>query len=167
MLVAGPESLGALGAELATPASRLIRDFWPGPLTLVVRCRCELAPGVAGSGGALGLRCSPHPVAAVLARAVERAGFGPLTATSLNESGREPARDRASAQRLCAGVARRNVVLLQGEAGGADPSTVVEVIGSEPRLLREGAISAQALRACIAKASSAVSCPEQEESETA
>jgi L-threonylcarbamoyladenylate synthase len=167
VLVAGPDSLGALGAEIAMPASQLIRDFWPGPLTLVMRCRRELASGVAGSGGALGLRCSTHPVAAALARAVERAGFGPLTATSLNESGREPARDRASARRLCASVARRDVVLLQGEAGGADPSTVVDVMGSEPRLLREGAIPAQALWACIARASGAVSRPEQEESETA
>ncbi len=149
ILVAGPESLDVLGAELGASARRLVREFWPGPLTLVVRCRTELAPGVAGDAGALGIRCSSHPVAARLARAAERGGLGPLTASSLNRSGCEPARSRAAARRLCGGVDGRALLLLPGEALGAAPSTVLDATGDATggplRVLREGAIPASVL----------------------
>ena len=161
ILVAGPESLEGLGAELGAAGRRLVRDFWPGPLTLVVRCQTELAPGVAGAAGALGIRCSSHPVAAELARAAERRGLGPLTASSFNRSGAEPARSRATARQLCSAVEGTTVLMLPGEAGGLAPSTVVDVTvdvtvdvkedarldatREELRVLREGAIPASEL----------------------
>jgi L-threonylcarbamoyladenylate synthase len=152
VLVAGPESLEGLGAELGAAAHRLVRAYWPGPLTLVVRCRRELAAGVAGAGGALGLRCSSHPVAAELARAAQRRGLGLLTASSLNRSGEEPARNRSAARLLCSELGGTTLLQLPGEAGGAAPSTVVDATGREPRVLREGAIPAGAIAATAAAA---------------
>jgi hypothetical protein len=92
ILIEGSEALVRLGVELSPIPRRLAEAFWPGPLTLVLYCPEPFAPGVAREDGAVGFRCSSHPVAAALARRVARAGVGPLTATSLNRSGEAPAR---------------------------------------------------------------------------
>lgn len=159
ILVSGPERLPALGLVLGAAAARTAAHFWPGPVTLVLppspsrrghspgRRGC-LAPGIARADGAVGVRCSPHPRAAALVAAAERAGLGPLTATSCNRSGRPPARDRGEAAAVCAGGPR----LLDPEgrdADGAAPSTVVDFTGGSPRVLREGAVSEARLRALL------------------
>jgi L-threonylcarbamoyladenylate synthase len=148
LLVAGMADLARLGAELTPTARRLAAAFWPGPLTLVLRCEARLAAGVAGPGGAVGLRCSPHPVAAALAvEALER-GVGPLTATSLNRSGEAACRTRAEAEAL-AGPA---LSLVAGpDAGGSEASSVVDARGDAPVVLREGALSARAIAAALAE----------------
>jgi L-threonylcarbamoyladenylate synthase len=137
LLVSGEADLVRLGAQLSPAAHRLVRAFWPGPLTLVVRCTTPLARGVAGPGGAVGLRCSSHPVAAALAALAAARGVGPLTATSLNRTGEPACETRAEAE-ACAGS---EVALVAGEdAGRARASSVVDVTGAEPRVLRHGAI---------------------------
>jgi L-threonylcarbamoyladenylate synthase len=150
LLVPDADVLAALGAELPAAGRALVERFWPGPLTLVLRCGERFAEGVARGDGAVGFRCSPHPAAAALARAAFAAGLGPVTATSLNRSGDPPARTRAEALALCA-TASGGVdapVLLAGawpDAGGGAPSSVVDASGAQPRVLREGAIAAKAL----------------------
>jgi L-threonylcarbamoyladenylate synthase len=125
-----------------SPAARVLAErFWPGPLTLVVECGEVFAPGVAAGDGSIGVRCSPHPVASALASGARTRGLGPVTATSLNRGGDPAARDRAEAARICGD----EIPMLAGEAGGGAPSSVVDVRGSEPRLLREGPIPASAL----------------------
>ena len=106
-----------------------------GPPTSFASVR--LAAGVAGPTGAVGLRCSPHPAAAALARLARGREVGPLTATSLNRSGEADCYTRADAERLVAGA----IPLVEGpDAGGEPPSSVVDATGREPRVLREGAI---------------------------
>jgi tRNA threonylcarbamoyl adenosine modification protein (Sua5/YciO/YrdC/YwlC family) len=143
ILVEGSEALARFGVELSPLPRRLTDAFWPGPLTLVLDCPERFAPGVAREDGAVGFRCSPHPVAAALARRAAREGIGPLTATSLNRSGGEPARSREEAAGYCDG--RPGSPLLVdvpgAEAGGGAPSSVLDMTGPEPRMLREGAIS--------------------------
>jgi len=149
LLVAGAAALAALGIELPPAARRLADAFWPGPLTLVVPAAPgRFAAGVARADGALGLRCSPHPTAAALAAAVARAGIGPLTATSLNRHGEPPARTRAEAAALCDGVACLDAGPDAGAGAGggaAEPSTVVDCTGAQPRVLRAGAVGRSAL----------------------
>jgi len=147
LLVDAPERLHELGVELSPAAARLVAAFWPGPLTLVARCPGPFAPGVAGPDLAVGFRCSPHPVAAALAAGAFARGLGPMTATSLNRSGEPPARDVAEARRVVRVGA--GVLLARGEAGGAEPSTVVDATGATPVILREGAIPRGALRAVL------------------
>lgn len=150
VLVTGPEALAGLGARVPPWAGKLLEACWPGPLTVVLVCEARLAPGVAGPGGGVGLRCSTHPVAAALARAVEAAGTGPLTATSLNRAGDPPARTRDEAEAVCAGGPAAGGEagggmpwLVAGpDAGGGAPSTVVDATGPRPVVLREGAIAA-------------------------
>jgi L-threonylcarbamoyladenylate synthase len=142
VLIDVPQRLDDLGAEPSDAARRLAAAFWPGPLTLVLRCRRALAPGIAGADGRVGVRCSPHPVAKALAAGAFARGLGPVTATSLNRSGDEPARSRAAALRIAAADASIPIVVTSGEAGGGEPSTVVDASGARVALVREGAIPA-------------------------
>ena len=146
ILVTGVAALAAQGFRVDAAAQRLARDFWPGPLTLVLRCAGRFASGVAREDGAVGVRCSPHAVASELAARCERAGTGPLTATSCNASGAPPARTRDAARRVCSGDPHVRVLAEGAEAGGEAPSTVVDVTGPRPRVLRWGALAESALR---------------------
>jgi L-threonylcarbamoyladenylate synthase len=137
----------ALECEIDRRARRLMEAFWPGPLTIVVPCHRRFAPGVARDDGALGLRCSSHPLARALCVAVAEAGLGPLTSTSLNRSGEAPASTIAEARAMeekdvgVDGSAVPRVVFAAGcEAGQATPSSVVDCTGARPEILREGAI---------------------------
>ena len=146
LLVSGEADLERLGAKLSPAARRLAGAFWPGPLTLVVRCEASFARGIAGPGGAVGLRCSPHPVAAALGALALRRGVGPLTATSLNRSG-EPASEKRSEAEACV---RGEFPLVAGDdAGRAPASSVVDATGDEPVVLRRGAISEAELAAVL------------------
>lgn len=170
VLVDSPDHAQSIGCEVGSAARHLMDGFWPGPLMLVVPCRSQWAPGVAGPTGALGLRCSPHAVAGALARAVAEAGLGPLTSTSFNRSGAPPVATRAAAEALLAdgptetadsGAAAGTgeaggirplsepwpLFAAGQEAGGERPSTVVDCTGTEPAILREGAIATAAIRA--------------------
>lgn len=142
ILVDGVDAAEALGCELGPAARRLAAAHWPGPLTLVVACRRAFAAGVARADGAVGLRCSSHPLAAALARRALRDGVGPVTATSLNRHGEPAARTRAEAVRLCSGVDAPRLLDVDGaEAGGDAESTVVDASRARPEVLRWGAIA--------------------------
>ncbi len=146
VLVTDLDHLREFAPALPAGAERLAAQFWPGPLTLVVPAAPSLAPGVAREDGALGVRCSPHPVAAGLAKGARACGLGPVVATSLNATGQPPAASRADAERLCA--AEDAPLLVAGEdAGGAAPSTVVDLCGPAPRVLRAGALDPEAVSA--------------------
>jgi len=150
VLVPDLAALEALGAELPLAARRLAAAYWPGPLTLVVRCPAAFAPGIANAAGGVGFRCSPHPAARALVAASFAAGLGALTATSLNRSGAAPARTRAEATRLC-GERAGEPALLAGtwkDAGGGAPSTVIDLCSGPPRVVRSGALEARAVLDC-------------------
>jgi L-threonylcarbamoyladenylate synthase len=100
-----------------------IRRWWPGPLTLILHAQ---------GGGTLGVRIPKHKVALDLLRAA-----GPLLTTSANLHGKDPAMTAEEAGEL-PGLA---AVLDGGRAPGGMASTVLDLTGPEPHVLREGAIS--------------------------
>jgi tRNA threonylcarbamoyl adenosine modification protein (Sua5/YciO/YrdC/YwlC family) len=151
VLVTGVAALAPLGFEVAPAAQRLARDFWPGPLTLVLDCRGAFAAGVGRDDGAIGVRCSSHPLAARLAGALEKRALGPITATSCNRSGDPAARTRAEAQRVCGEDERLRVLADAPDATGEVPSTVVDLTGKAPRVLRWGALSETVLAPVLAE----------------
>lgn len=136
-------ALADLDVELGPTAKRLVGAFWPGPLTLVLPCRRRFAAGVARADGAVGVRCSVHPLAASLSRRCARQGIGPLTATSLNRSGGAAARTRAQAEAHCGDPqdAPHLLDVTGADAGGEAESTVVDLTGDRPDVLRWGALS--------------------------
>lgn len=152
LLVDAPSALGALGCEPQRAARRLAAAFWPGPLTLVLRCARRFAAGVARGDGAVGLRCSSHPVASAFAAELARAGVGPVTATSLNRSGEPAARSAGEARALCAGAGAPALLDAGADAGGAPESTVVDLTGRQPVVLRWGAVSRAALAPLLEEA---------------
>lgn len=142
ILVGALEDLEALGFAVDEGARRLAGQFWPGPLTLVMACEGRFAPGIARTDGAVGVRCSAHPLARALARRLAREGVGPITSTSLNQSGAPPLRSRHEARACCADGpdAPRMLDVDGAEAGGERESTVVDVTGTRPAVLRWGAL---------------------------
>lgn len=158
VLVPSIEAAIGLGCVVEGAAKRLADAFWPGPLTLVVPCKRRFANGVEREDGALGLRCSSHPVAHALAVAVDRAGLGPLTSTSMNRSGEPPATDRAAAEALVGEIGsdakRMGEPLVFAspdiDAGSEAPSSVVDCTCGEPTLLRVGAIDREQLESAWA-----------------
>ena len=153
ILVELAADLPRLGFEPGPEVKRLAALFWPGPLTLVLPCRGRFAPGVARADGAVGVRCSAHPLAAALARRLRADRVGPITATSLNRSGSPPARTRADAERLCGSETEQPRLLdVKGtEAGGDAASTVVDLTAARPVVLRWGAVAAEALEPVLAE----------------
>jgi len=139
ILVEGAQALTSLDFDLGPCAERFAERFWPGPVTLVMRCGSRFAHGIARADGAVGVRCSAHPLAAELARRLRVEGIGPVTATSLNESGAPEARTRAEALRIC-GDSVSLVEVAGAEASGEAPSTVIDLTGDLPRVLRWGAV---------------------------
>lgn len=153
--------LDALGFALSPAARRLAEKFWPGPLTLVLPCptlrTSRFARGIARADGAVGVRCSPHPLATALARAALEAGLGPITSTSLNRSGEPPLQTLAEVRELCARLSDPHEIFVlapdavpdasfacANEAGGV-PSTVLDLAGPSPKILRPGAIAWDAI----------------------
>ncbi|MBW1883495.1 MAG: L-threonylcarbamoyladenylate synthase [Deltaproteobacteria bacterium] len=153
LLVSSVEAAPGMGCIVEGSARRLIEAFWPGPLTVVVPCRGRFASGVRRADGALGLRCSAHPLAHALAVAVGEAGLGPLTSTSMNRSGEPPARDLGAARALLqaseTGDPAEPVLVSDSghDAGGEAPSSVVDCTGETPEVLRVGAIDCGRLEA--------------------
>jgi L-threonylcarbamoyladenylate synthase len=132
----------SVAREVSIEARRLAGAFWPGPLTIVMPAREEIAPELAGSDG-VGVRVSPNPIARALS-----AGLGrPITATSANLSGEPPARTLDQAR---AGLGAKVKVYLEGgKLTASSPSTVVAVGGSGWKMVRIGAISEDRIAAAL------------------
>jgi L-threonylcarbamoyladenylate synthase len=118
---------------------RLSAKYWPGPLTIVVRARREVPAELTAGTETVGIRLPDDERARVF---VQICG-GALTATSANLSGEPPAQ---TAQQVALSFPDGlGLILDGGEARGGQPSTVLDLSGPEPRLIRAGALSKQAL----------------------
>ena len=120
----------------------LAEKFWPGPLTLLIGAPAALAADVTGGTGRVGVR--------VPAQNRCRACRRPLTATSANLSGEPPSSDPDEVERTIG--ARIDLLLDAGRAPGGQPSTIVDVTGSAPRLVRAGALRWDEVQACVSRA---------------
>ena len=121
--------------SLSPMAARLAERGWPGPLTLVVPAPRALAAGITGGSGTVGVRVPQHDVARAIARSAGR----PITATSANVSG-EPATDDPDRVERTLGD-RIEMLIDVGRTAGGPPSTIVDVTGEAPRLVRAGAVA--------------------------
>jgi L-threonylcarbamoyladenylate synthase len=143
VFVADVEQALGLTTALTDSARRLMEAFWPGPLTLVLPRRADVNADLGEEDETIGLRCPDHPVPRALCRK-----FGPFATTSANRHGEPPATD---AQQLAERVQGVSLVLDAGRCDG-EPSTVVDAIGDQPKLLRAGRLSwEQVLQAAGAK----------------
>ena len=120
--------------------------FWPGPLTLVLPRNDRICPAVSAGKTTVAIRCPSNPVAQELLRAAGR----PIAAPSANRSGHT---SPTTAQHVYDELAGRIALILDGGACGVGlESTVVDVTGTSPAILRPGAVTQAMLARCLAAA---------------
>jgi L-threonylcarbamoyladenylate synthase len=142
ILIGGPEDLDKVTADIPPIAAKLAARFWPGPLTLIVPKHPDL-PDVVSAAPTVGLRVPDHPVARALLRAA-----GPMAVTSANISGGVSPRTAGEVNRQLSG--RIPLILDGGETPGGVPSTVVNCMGTEPVILREGPVTLEDIQFVLA-----------------
>ncbi|MFH1039238.1 MAG: L-threonylcarbamoyladenylate synthase [PVC group bacterium] len=130
-LIADREKIRSLPAEEGQ--RRLLEEFWPGPLTVILRTP---------EGIHQGYRLPGHDF---LRRLIEESGVA-LVATSANLSGEPAIIDGAAARRLFSG--KVDLIIDGGEVAGA-ASTVLDLTASPERILREGPVTREEIEACL------------------
>jgi L-threonylcarbamoyladenylate synthase len=121
----------------------LAGEFWPGPLTIVLPAAASVPERLLGPARTIALRVPPL----AWLRALVRELGEPLTATSANLSGEKELTDPQEVKELFEG--KVDLVLDGGPAPGGPPSTIVDLSGERPRILREGRIPAARIEAFI------------------
>ncbi len=138
VLIGDQTQLLRLTEVIPDVARKLIAEFWPGLLTLVLQARSTLSPILTGGLGTIGVR-QPNDL-----RVCELLKHtGPLTGTSANRTGQPPGQSAAEViQQLGSAV---DLIVDGGPTPGGQPSTVLQLVG-EIRILRQGAISRDRLQ---------------------
>ncbi len=136
VLVGSWHTIDGLVRRVGPQARDLVQAFWPGGLSLVVEQAPSLAWDLGDTDGTVMLRMPLHPVAIEVLREV-----GPMAVSSANVSGARPAATVEQArEQLGDSVA---VYLDGGPADHAVASTIVDLTGETPLILREGAVSVE------------------------
>jgi L-threonylcarbamoyladenylate synthase len=142
--VASMDALGDWADEVPQYAISLARNFWPGPMTLIL-CRSELAGDfVTGGQNTVGIRVPDHPVALGLLEAFARAGGRGVAAPSANRFGNvSPTTAQAVADELSDYLSDSDQILDGGPCEVGVESTIIDCTGDVPRILRPGAVTAE------------------------
>src|SRR5580700_9313296 len=148
VLVGTIRAAAALVEDLGPFGQQLIDEFWPGGLTIVCRATRSLSWDLGDTKGTVAIRMPEDSIALDLLRET-----GPMAVSSANRTGL-PAATTAVEARDQLGEAV-SVYLDNGKVPGGVASTIVDLTGAQPRLLRRGAISVGRLREVAAVASGA------------
>ena len=152
VLVGSWDTVKGLVASLDDTAQTLIEAFWPGGLSIVVPQAPSLPWNLGDTRGTVMLRMPLHPIAIELLRRT-----GPMAVSSANISGQEPALTAVRAKQQLGAEAA--VYLDGGRATIGKPSTIVDLSGMEPRILREGAVTAEQIGEVLGKDPAALRRP--------
>jgi L-threonylcarbamoyladenylate synthase len=142
VLVGSVRAAAALTEALGPYGQDLIDEFWPGPLTLVFRASPTLMWDLGDTMGTVAVRMPLHPVALDLLRRT-----GPMAVSSANLHGGPAATTADEAQQQLDEAV--SVYLDGGPCADNVPSTILDLTGTVPRMLRAGAISVDALRKVV------------------
>jgi L-threonylcarbamoyladenylate synthase len=139
VLIADLVNLEILVSSVSPLCKSLMSSMWPGPLTIVMPAVDELPVELTAGTGTIGVRLPTDENV----RSFVRECGGRLTATSANPSGSEPAKSAADV----VGYFPKGLDLVVdgGTVTAIEPSTVIDMVGPSPRLIREGAVSRSAL----------------------
>jgi L-threonylcarbamoyladenylate synthase len=142
VLISAATTLDALAIDIPDYARALVKEFWPGPLTVVCKQQASLRWDLGDARGTVAIRMPDHEVTLEL---LERTG--PLAVSSANKHGQLPARDIDAAEEMLG----EDVALLvdAGPTLDNDPSTIVDVTTSPGRVLRRGVLSLDELNAVL------------------
>ena len=141
ILIADEDELVSVAERVPPLARHLASRFWPGPMTLVLPKHKNL-PAAISATSTVGVRVPNQDFARLLLRCA-----GPLAVTSANLSGRES--PRMAKEVLDQLNGRIPLILDGGETRGGIPSTVVDVTGKEPIIIREGPITLEQIKSIL------------------
>jgi len=142
VLVSAVTTLDALTIGVPGWARELVKELWPGPLTLVCHQQPSLQWDLGDTRGTVAVRMPDHDVALELLSRT-----GPLAVSSANRSGRPAAQDADAAEEMLGSSVA--VILDDGPTPGPEPSTILDVTGSPGRVLRVGAVSLERLNEIV------------------
>lgn len=145
VLLADVGQLARVATDIPPLASRLAEAFWPGGLTVVLPKAPSLSPVITSGGPTVAVRVPDHPLALALIR---RAGW-PLATTSANRSGSPSPRTASEVEAQLAGWIE--LILDGGPVSGGVESTVLDLTGEQPVVLREGAIAVEELEKVVGR----------------
>jgi L-threonylcarbamoyladenylate synthase len=135
VMISSIEDLNELCQEVPQYSDTLMNAFWPGPLTLIFKASKNVPSYVASQDKKIGLRIPNHPIT----KALMSLHGQPVTSTSANIAGAE---EPSEAQHVLDSFGDKIDLLIDGGACRVKiPSTVLDVTGEEPKVLREGAVS--------------------------
>jgi len=139
LLLGRLEDLSLVVARIPSLAIKLIKAFWPGPLTLVLPAKKDLPKLLTADLGTVGVRLSSCEITRKVAQA-----FGkPVTGTSANISEKAPCR---SAEEIAKVFPTIDFIIEGGPVKSEKPSTVIEILEKEIKLIREGVISFEKIK---------------------
>jgi L-threonylcarbamoyladenylate synthase len=142
VLVGSWHTIDGLVTSVRPTVRQLVEAFWPGGLTLVVEHAPSLAWDLGETGGTVAVRMPLHPVALEVLNAT-----GPMAVSSANVSGQPPATTAEEAREQLGWLVE--VYLEAGPCGDPVASTIVDVTGEVPKLLRPGAVTIDQLREVV------------------
>lgn len=146
VLINSPAQMDGLAKSIPRVAHVLMQRFWPGRLTLVLEAEDSIPARLTAGTGKIGIRLAAHPVARALVEAVAK----PITGTSANLSGGTGCRQISE---LDPHIRRQvDLILDGGPLKGGVGSTVVDVTGEAPVVIREGEVSKPEIMAAIKSA---------------
>jgi L-threonylcarbamoyladenylate synthase len=144
--LAGLDALEEWAREIPAAARLLAERFWPGPLTIILKQSKRVAPAVTAGLGTVGLRVPAHPLALALLQRFQ-GGKGGLAAPSANRYGKVSPTTAAHVQ---ADLGQDVPMVLDGGACAVGlESTVLDLSGAQPVLLRPGGVTLEALEAAL------------------
>ena len=134
ILVSGMDMVEGFTQNIPAAAYRLAEQYWPGPLTMVLEDKGCAAPTVTAGGDTLGVRCPDHPMTLALIQALG----APLAAPSANPEGAPSPKSAEAVFDYFDG--KIHGILDGGPCTVGVESTIVDLTGTEPKILREGGI---------------------------
>jgi L-threonylcarbamoyladenylate synthase len=136
------DALGDWAEDIPTFAISLARDYWPGPMTLIMKRRELAGDFVTGGQETVGVRVPAHPVALGLLEAFARVGGKGIAAPSANRFGHvSPTTAQAVADELSEYLGETDQILDGGPCDVGVESTIIDCTGDVPRILRPGAVT--------------------------
>ena len=142
--VASMDALGDWAADVPKYAIALARDYWPGPMTLVVNRSSLAADFITGGQDTVGVRVPNHPIALGLLEAFAKAGGKGVAAPSANRFGNvSPTTAHAVGDELGDNLAGNDLILDGGACAIGLESTIIDCTTETPRILRSGGITIQ------------------------
>ena len=139
ILVSGMDMVEGYTKNIPAAAYKLAEQYWPGPLTMVLEDKGCAAPTVTAGGDTLGVRCPDHPMPLALIQALG----APLAAPSANPEGAPSPKSAEAVFDYFDG--KIHGILDGGPCTVGVESTIVDLTGAEPKILREGGIPGEEL----------------------